>query len=155
MAIRNIVFSNEPLIRKKCRPVEKFDENLWTLLDDMKETMQKNDGVGIAASQVGVLRRVCVVEACGMFLELINPEIVSKKGKQFSEEGCLSVKEYTGLVERPQTLTLKAYNRYGSPFTITVSDFMAIVCSHETDHLDGILFIDKATELYKKPNYKK
>lgn len=155
MAVRNIVFSDEPLIRKKCRPVEHFDENLWTLLDDMKETMRKNDGVGIAAPQVGVLRRVCVVEACGMFLELINPEIVSSKGKQVGEEGCLSVKDYTGLVERPQTLTLKAFNRDGSPFTITVSDFMAVVCSHETDHLDGILFIDKAKELYKKAITKK
>ncbi len=151
MAIRNIVFSDEPLIRKKCRPVENFDENLWTLLDDMKETMEKNDGVGIAAPQVGVLKRVCVVEACGMFLELINPEIISKKGKQVGEEGCLSVKDYTGLVERPQTLTIRAFNRYGSEYVITVNDFMAVVCSHETDHLDGILFIDKAKELYKKP----
>lgn len=150
MALRNIVFSDEPLIRKKCRPVERFDENLWVLLDDLKETMQKNDGVGIAGPQVGVLKRVCIIEACGMFLELINPEIIHKDGKQESEEGCLSVKEYTGLVERPLTITLKAFNRYGSPFVLTVSDFMSIVCCHEIDHLDGILFIDKAKELYKK-----
>lgn len=149
MAIRNIVFSDEPLIRKKSRPVQNFDENLWTLLDDMKETMQKNNGCGLAAPQVGMLRRVCVVEACGMYLELINPVILKSSGKQCGEEGCLSVKNVTGLVERPQTIKLEAYNRFGSKYKMEVSDFMAVVCSHEIDHLDGILFIDKAKELYR------
>ncbi len=150
MAIRNLIFSDESLIRKRSREVEKFDENLWTLLDDMKETMQKNNGCGLAAPQVGVLRRVCVVESDGMYLELINPVITKHSGKQESEEGCLSVKDYTGIVERPQKITVQAFNRYGSPITFTVEDFSAIVCSHEIDHLDGILFIDKAKKLFKK-----
>lgn len=150
MAIRNLIYSDETLIRKRSREIENFDENLWTLLDDMKETMQKNNGCGLAAPQVGVLKRVCVVESDGMFLELINPVITKQSGMQCSEEGCLSVKDYTGLVDRPQKITLKAFNRMGSPFTFTVEDFTAIVCSHEIDHLDGILFIDKAKKLFKK-----
>ena len=105
MAIRNMIYSDEMLIRKKSRPVTDFDENLWELLDDMKETMIKNDGCGLAAVQVGVLRRICIVDICGMFLELINPVIIKSSGKQESEEGCLSVKDCTGLVERPQKIT--------------------------------------------------
>ena len=150
MATRNMIYSDEMLIRKKSRPVTDFDENLWELLDDMKETMIKNDGCGLAAVQVGVLRRICIVDICGMFLELINPVIIKSSGKQESEEGCLSVKDCTGLVERPQKITFKAYNRYGSEYTMTVQDQTAIVCCHEMDHLDGILFIDRAKEIYKK-----
>lgn len=150
MASRNLIFSDEALIRKRSREVKNFDENLWTLLDDMKETMKKNDGCGLAAPQVGILRRICVVESEGMYLELINPVITKQSGTQCSEEGCLSVKDYTGLVDRPQKITVKAFNRMGVPFTITVEDFSAIVCSHEIDHLDGILFIDKAKKLFSK-----
>lgn len=150
MALRNIVYSDNPLIRKVSRPVSDFDENLWELLDDMHETMKKNDGVGIAAPQVGVLRRIVVIETDGFSLELINPEITASSGSQESIEGCLSVKDYNGLVIRPQKVSVKAYNRFGSPFTMTVEDFMATVFSHEIDHLNGILFIDKARELYRK-----
>lgn len=154
MAIRNIVFSDENLIRKKCRPVTNFDENLWELLDDMKETMHKNDGCGLAAPQVGVLKRAVIVEACGMFIELINPEIIKQSGSQESLEGCLSVKEYNGLVKRPLKVTVKAQNRYGDFFTMSVENFTSIVFCHEIDHLDGILFIDKATKLFGKEKQK-
>lgn len=150
MAIRNIVFSDENLIRKKSRPVIDFDEKLWELLDDMKETMHKNDGCGLAAPQVGVLKRVVIIEACGMFIELINPEIIKQSGKQEGMEGCLSVKDYDGLVERPLKITIKAQNRYGDFFTMSVENFTSVVFCHEIDHLDGVLFIDKAKELFEK-----
>lgn len=150
MAIRNIVFSNDPLIRKKSRPVTVFDEQLWQLLDDMKETMYKNDGVGLAAPQVGVLKQVVVIEANNMFLELINPQITNSSGIQESREGCLSVKDFTGLVDRPMNLTVTAQDRYGYSYTLSVEGPLAIVCSHETDHLKGVLFIDKAKKLFRK-----
>ena len=138
------------MIHKKSKYVEVFDEKLWELLDDMKETMIKNEGVGIAAPQVGVLKQVVVIEAENMFFELINPKIVKSVGSQQSVEGCLSVKDYNGLVIRPKTVTVEFYNRYGSFVTITVSDYLATVFCHEIDHLSGVLFTDKAKELYKK-----
>ena len=155
MALRNIVFSDNPLIRKKSRVVTDFDENLWELLDDMKETMRKNEGVGIAAPQVGVLKQIVVVETNGMFLELINPEIISSSGRQESFEGCLSVQDFNGLVIRPAKVTIQAYDRFATPFKMTVQDFMATVFCHEIDHLSGILFTDKARELFKKKEEKK
>ena len=150
MALRNLVFSDENLIRKKCRPVVDFDEKLWELLDDMKETMVKNDGCGLAAPQVGVLKRVAVVEACGMYIELINPEIIKQSGSQQGVEGCLSVKDYNGLVTRPLKVTVRAQNRYGDVFKISVENFTSVVFCHEIDHLDGVLFIDKAEKLFEK-----
>jgi len=154
MALRNVVYSNEALIRKKSRPVEVFDEKLWELLDDMYETMKKENGVGIAAPQVGVLRQIAVVEADGMKLELINPKIVKTSGSQESFEGCLSVKEYNGIVIRPYKVTVEAFNRYGYPFSVSVEAFTSTVFCHEIDHLSGILFIDKARELFKKDDRK-
>ena len=146
MALRNIVFSNEDLIRKKSKVVTEFDERLDILLEDMKETMRKNDGVGLAAVQVGVLKRVIVVEACGQYLELINPKILSCEGSQVGVEGCLSVKNKTGDVERPYKITVNAQNRYGDNMVLTVEGLLAVVLCHEIDHLDGILFIDKLVE---------
>ena len=154
MALRNVVYSDEPMIRKKCRVVEVFDEKLDELLDDVYETMKKEDGVGIAAPQVGVLKQVVVIETNGMKLELINPQIVKSSGSQESFEGCLSVKEYNGVVIRPYKVTVEAYDRYGNPFSMTVEDFMATVFCHEIDHLSGILFIDKAIKLFKKGDQK-
>lgn len=145
MAIRNVItneFENETL-RKKSKKVQKFDESLWELLDDMKETMRKNNGVGIAAVQVGVLKRAVIVEPNNMFLELINPEIISKSGEDTDVEGCLSVSKKQGLVKRPMTVTVKAQDRYGYDFTITGEKYLARVLCHELDHLDGILFVDK------------
>ncbi len=146
MALRNIVYSDESLIRKKSKVVLDFNEQLDVLLEDMKETMRKNDGVGLAAVQVGVLKRVIVVEACGQYFELINPKIIESEGSQFSEEGCLSVKNKTGEVMRPYKVTVNAQNRYGDNMVITVEGLLATVMCHEIDHLDGILFIDKIIE---------
>lgn len=154
MALRSIVYSSDPLIRKKSRQVTTFDQNLDILLDDMYETMKKNDGVGIAAPQVGILRQIVVIEANGQKLELINPKIVASSGSQESFEGCLSVKEYNGIVIRPYKVTVEAFDRMGNPFTITEEDFMATVFSHEIDHLNGVLFIDKAVELFAKNDAK-
>jgi len=146
MALRNIVFSDEELIRKKSKVVTEFDERLDVLLDDMRETMHKNDGVGLAAVQVGVLKRCIVVEACGQYLELINPKILSSEGTQKGVEGCLSVKNKTGDVIRPYKITVNAQNRYGDNMVLTVEGLLAVVLCHEIDHLDGILFIDKLVE---------
>ncbi len=143
MALRNIILSTNEMIRKKSKPVHAFDANLWQLLDDMYDTMVENNGCGLAAIQVGVLKRVVIVEANGLKLELVNPEIISKKGKQVGLEGCLSVKNMNGKVERPYEITVKAFDRYGHEMTLTVCDFTAVAICHELDHLDGILFIDK------------
>ena len=150
MAIRNVVKVGDDLLRKKSKPVKNFDESLWELLDDMRETMYKNNGMGLAAVQVGVLKRVIIIEANNMFMELINPEITKQSGEQTTEEGCLSVTKCTGLVKRPMEVTVKAYDRYGNKFTISVEGLMATVFCHELDHLDGILFIDKAEKLFDK-----
>jgi peptide deformylase len=150
MALRNIIYSDNPMIRKRSRPVENFDENLWELLDDMRETMHQHDGVGIAGPQVGVLRQVVVIETEGTHLELINPKITKTSGSQESLEGCLSVKEYDGLVIRPKKVTVEFFDRFGSKIIITAEDYLATVFCHEIDHLSGILFVDKARELYKK-----
>lgn len=154
MALRNIVYSDEELIRKKSRPVTEFDDKLVELLDDMYETMKKEDGVGIAAPQVGVLRQIVVIESNGMKLELINPKIIKSSGKQESLEGCLSVKEYSGIVIRPYKVSILAQDRHGFEFSMSVEDFMATVFCHEIDHLSGILFIDKAIELFRKDDRK-
>lgn len=143
MAIRNIVFSDESLIRKKSKVVTEFNEQLDVLLDDMKETMRKNDGVGLAAVQVGVLKRCIIVEACGQYFELINPVIINQEGKQRGVEGCLSVKNISGEVIRPYKITVNAQNRYGDNMILTVEGALSVVLCHEIDHLDGILFIDK------------
>lgn len=145
MAIRKVVKidKDDEFLRKKSKPVKDFDENLWELLDDMKETMHQNDGVGIAAVQVGVLKRAVVVEPNGMFLELINPEIILQEGEDTMEEGCLSVGRIRGLVSRPMKVTVKAQDRFGYDFVITGEKYLARVICHELDHLDGVLFVDK------------
>lgn len=148
MALRNIITQENELLRKISKPVTEFNERLWQLLDDMRETMIKGDGVGLAAPQVGILKRVVIVDIHGMFLELINPEIVSSKGNQCKVEGCLSVKGVSGYVNRPNTVTVKAFDRMGKEFTITGTDLLAICLCHEIDHLNGRLFIDIMTEEY-------
>lgn len=143
MAIRDIVPHTDSFIRKISRPVDKFDEKLWDLLDDMQETLQKEKGVGLAAVQIGVLKRVFIININNMNIEFINPKIESTSGKQVNEEACLSVKNRAGYVERPTTVTISAYDRYGNQFTLTCHEWTAICVCHEFDHLDGILFIDK------------
>lgn len=147
MALRRIFQDGEEILLKRCRPVEKFDEKLAVLLDDMRETMLAADGVGLAAPQVGILRRIAIVEADDVFLELINPQIIDAHGEQIGEEGCLSVdSEKNCAVLRPKTVTVKAYDRHGKLFERTVSDLPARAVCHELDHLDGILFYTRKYE---------
>lgn len=143
MADRKVVMMGDELLRKKSKPVRVFDEYLWNLLDDMKETMHHKNGMGLAAVQVGILKRVIIIEANNMFVELINPVITKERGEDVEEEGCLSVGKMTGLVKRPMEVTVTAQDRYGYTFTLTGEKYLARVLCHEIDHLDGVLFVDK------------
>lgn len=149
MALRNIIKAPDELLRKKSRPVEKIDGKIITLLDDMAETMYANDGVGLAAVQVGILRRVVVIdigdEEIGL-IELINPVIKKSSGNQINEEGCLSVEGRRGNVKRPAKLVVEAYNREGQLIKYTAQGYLAVAMCHEIDHLDGVLFTDKLEE---------
>ena len=149
MAIRKIVKLGEEGLRKKSKPVVDFDESLWELLDDMKETMYAFDGMGLAAPQVGVLRRAVIVDVNNAFIELINPEIVKTKGEDVEEEGCLSVEGFRGRVVRPMKITVNAFDRYGNPFSLTGEKWLARCICHEVDHLDGIVFVDKSLDKEK------
>lgn len=140
MALRNIVKEGDPILTKVCRPVEKFDEKLHILLDDMYETMLDSNGVGIAGPQVGMLRRLFVVDIGEGKLEFINPEILKIKGKQESSEGCLSCPGEYGITSRPMYVTVKAQDRNGATFVLDAEGFLAKAICHENDHLNGILF---------------
>ncbi len=146
MALRNILNEKEPLLRKKSRPVTEFNDRLHELLDDMKETLLLADGVGLAAPQVGVLRRAVIVNVDDNYIELINPEIVSAKGEETSPEGCLSIPGVCGTVTRPYQVKVKAFDRNGKQFTVSGKGLLARAFCHEIDHLDGILFIDKVID---------
>ncbi len=147
MAIRNILQLGDPTLRKKSFEVTDFGAKTHQLLDDMKETLIKADGAGLAAPQVGVLRRVFIVMAEGKYYECINPVIVKQKGKQVGDEGCLSVKGKYGTVCRPEHVVVEAFDRYGKPFTVKADGFLARAFCHENDHLDGIIYVDKAENL--------
>jgi peptide deformylase len=144
MAFRRIVTGerNEKL-RKQCKKVAAIDHKLLKLLDDMCDTMRKSDGIGIAAPQVGVLKRVVVIDVGEGVLELINPEMIYMDGTQCEEEGCLSVPYRRGIVERPMVAKVVAYDRNGNLMEYTGEGTLARAFSHELDHLDGILFTDK------------
>ena len=144
MAIRNILQLGDPTLRKKSFEVTDFGQKTHQLLDDMKETLIKAEGAGLAAPQVGVLRRIFLVMADGKYYECINPVIVSQSGRQTGEEGCLSVRGKQGTVTRPNFVTVKAFDRYGKPFTVKAEGFLARAFCHENDHLDGVIYIDKA-----------
>ena len=143
MAIRNIVKLGDDVLRKVCRTQMTFDERLATTLDDMAETMYKAEGVGLAAPQIGILRRYCIVDVGDGIIELVNPVIESASGKQEGEEGCLSIPNRYESVTRPMTVTVRAQDRKGNSFTITAEGFKARALCHEIDHLDGVLYIDK------------
>ena len=148
MAIRNIVTIEDPVLRKKSRPVVNFDEKLWTLLDDMKETLKKADGAGLAAVQVGILRRAVIVDVGdGKPLELINPEIVVTSGEQEGQEGCLSLPGKWGVVRRPEFVKVRAQNRKGQWCMFKGEGLKARCFCHEIDHLDGIVFTDRAKRM--------
>ena len=145
MAIRNIVKDGDPILRKKSRLVTDFDSKLSRILDDMLETMKRADGVGLAAPQIGFLRRFAICELkSNELLEIVNPEILEKSGEQIGPEGCLSCPKRSEDVLRPKRIKLKYQDRYGNEHIRELEDFDAVVVSHETDHLDGILFYDKA-----------
>lgn len=148
MALREIVKFGEDILRKKCREVTSFDEKLGILLDDMAETLQSADGVGLAAPQVGMLRRVVVIDVRdgrGM-IELVNPVVVEQHGSQTGNEGCLSAPGEWCEVERPMKVTVKAFDRHGKEFTVTGDGLLARALCHELDHLEGILFIDRVKQ---------
>lgn len=143
MAIREIREKGDEILYKKCKAVVKFDEKLHILLDDMYETMQSRDGVGLAAPQVGILKRAVVIDVGDGKIELINPEIVEESGEQTGSEGCLSVPGVFGEVTRPNVVTVKAQDRDGMWFKITGKELLARAFCHEIEHLDGKLFLDR------------
>ena len=147
MAIRKIVeLGQDEVLRKKCRKVEKFDDRLAALLDDMAETMYAADGAGLAAPQLGLLKRCVVIDVGEGLIEFINPEIIETEGEMTVIEGCLSVPGRSGRVVRPEKITVRAQDRNGNPIEMTGEGFLAMAMCHELDHLDGVLYVDKMIE---------
>ncbi|MCL1988699.1 MAG: peptide deformylase [Firmicutes bacterium] len=152
MALRRIRQYGDAILKKKSKPVTNFDENLHNLLDDMWETMHEFDGLGMAAPQVGVLRRAVILETEEEKYELINPVIVESSGLDVKTEACLSVPNKQGDVERPVFVKVEAFDRHQNPVTIaTDDDMLTTALCHEIDHLDGVLFIEKATNIQPRP----
>ncbi len=143
MALREVRQVGDEILRKKSREVTDFDVKLHSLLDDMKDTMYESEGVGIAAVQVGLLKRAFIIEIEDKVIEFVNPTIIEKSGNQIGIEGCLSVVGESGYVERPDYIKIEAFNRNGEKFIFEEEGFGAIVASHEYDHLEGELFVDK------------
>ncbi len=145
MAKRNIVKIGDDVLRKICRTQLTFDEKLHQTLDDMKETMYDAEGVGLAAPQVGILRRYCVIDVGDGVIELINPVITEKSEEtQTGNEGCLSIPDRSEIITRPMKVSVRAQNRYGENITVTGEGLKARALCHEIDHLDGVLYIDHA-----------
>ena len=146
MATLKIVKFGDETLRKVCRPVDEITPKITRLLDDMIETMRAANGCGLAAPQVGVLRRIVVIEVEeGNVIELINPKIIATAGEQEGAEGCLSVPGRRGIVKRPRHVTVRATNRHGEVFELSGSDLLARAFCHELDHLDGKLYVDRAS----------
>ena len=154
MAIRTIVLEGESCLQKVCRPVTEFNDRLHTLLDDMRDTLQDAQGAGLAAPQVGVLRRVAlIIDGEDGYVELINPAITKAEGVQEGAEGCLSVPGRYGLVDRPQKVTVEYQDRHGKYFTLELEDFLARAACHELDHLDGKLYLPLVKEFLKPEDF--
>jgi peptide deformylase len=147
VAVRNILKFGDPVLRKQSKTVSDFDEKLWMLLDDLTQTLKNENGVGLAAPQVGILRRAVVIDIGDGLIELVNPVVAKMKGKQREIEGCLSSNGEWGYVKRPMKVTVTAQNRHGEEFAVEGEGLLAIALCHEIDHLNGILFIDKADEM--------
>lgn len=147
MALRNIVLEGDGILRKRAREVTDINERIHMILDDMLETMRAYDGVGLAAPQVGIMKRILIVEIDGQVIELINPEILATEGVQADDEGCLSIPGMIGTVERPEYIKIKGLNREGQEVTYEGTGLLSVALSHEYDHLDGILYTDKATNV--------
>ncbi len=146
MAIRNIVKYGDDILTKKCREVKEINSRIICLLDDMRETLEAAGGVGLAAPQVGVLRRVAIVDTGDTVLEMINPEIIRTEGEQTGAEGCLSLPGKYGMVTRPKIVTIKATDRNGAEYEYTGEDLTARAFCHEIDHLNGRFFAELVTE---------
>ena len=142
MALRNIIVEGNPILRKMSKEVKVFNQSLWELLDDMKETLIHAKGAGLASPQVAVLKRVFIVMADEDYIEFVNPKIIKVSGSQCGQEGCLSIPGKFYDVTRPNKVTVEFQNRYGSPMSLTASGFMARAICHEFDHLNGILYTD-------------
>ena len=154
MALRTIVLEGDSVLHKRCRPVTNFDERLHQLIDDMRETLIDSDGLGLAAPQVGVLRRVVLVLETNVpegtepyIIELVNPEIISREGEQDGPEGCLSVPGRFGLVERPMDVTVRAQDSNGNTFEVSGHELTARAFCHELDHLEGVVFTSLARRM--------
>ena len=152
--MRTIVLEGDSVLHKRCRPVTNFDERLHQLIDDMRETLIDSDGAGLAAPQVGVLRRVVLVLETNVpegtepyIIELVNPEIISREGEQDGPEGCLSVPGRFGLVERPMDVTVRAQDRNGNTFEVSGHELTARAFCHELDHLEGVVFTSLARRM--------
>ncbi|MBE6798699.1 MAG: peptide deformylase [Ruminococcaceae bacterium] len=143
MALRNIVLKDDPILRKTSRSVLDFDKKLSDLIDDMIDTMYEADGCGLAAPQVGILRRICIVDVGEGPIEMVNPVIIEESGVQEEAEGCLSLPGEYGVTRRPMKVTVRAQNRKGETFTVSGEGLKARAFCHEIDHLNGILYIDK------------
>ncbi len=155
MARLNIVKEGDEVLRKHCRPVTEITPRILRLLDDMLETLHEANGVGLAAPQVGVLRRLCIVEVEeGTLYELINPEIIAREGEQQEVEGCLSIPEEWGVTDRPEKVTVRAMNRRGEIYEATGEGLLARAFCHEIDHLDGVLFKDRAIRMLSREEIK-
>ena len=146
MAIREIRLRDDEILRKKCKEVKKFDEKLWILLDDMYDTMNTAEGVGLAAPQVGIIKRAAVVDVGEGRIELINPEVLETSGEQTGNEGCLSFPGLYGEVTRPSYAKVKAQDRNGKWFIIEGEELLARALLHECDHLEGHVFTEKVTK---------
>ncbi|MCI1982695.1 MAG: peptide deformylase [Oscillospiraceae bacterium] len=157
MAIRNILTNDREnaFLHKKCRQVEKFDKRLSILLDDMADTLHQANGVGLAAIQVGVLKRVVVIDVGGGVKELVNPVIVEKSGEQETMEGCLSIPGKWGMTKRPSHVKVRAQDRTGKTFEYEGDDLLATASCHEIDHLDGILFLSHVTHMLTEEEIEK
>lgn len=142
MGLRKILTADDPALHKVCRPVEKFDRRLHKLLDDMRQTLAEANGVGLAAPQVGILRRVVIVDTGEKILELVNPELLETSGEQEGAEGCLSVPGKYGLVKRPNYAKVRAQDRNGAWFEAEGEELIARCFCHELDHLDGIMYTE-------------
>lgn len=150
MALRNVVKYGDPILKKKSRKVEVFDDKISTLIDDMFETMYHSDGVGLAAVQVGILKRIVVIDIGDGPIELINPEITLADGEQRAQEGCLSLPGRYETTIRPQHVQVKGQDRHGKWHVYTGDDLKARAFCHEIDHLDGVLFIDRLAKDEKR-----
>ena len=147
MAIRNIVHEGDDILRKRAKEVPEINARIIMLLEDMADTLKEQEGVGLAANQVGVLKRIFIADVGDGVIELINPEIIEVRGRQEEEEGCLSVPGIIGMVERPEYVKISALDRSGKRVVYEGTELLARVFCHEHDHLEGMLFIDKAKDL--------